>query len=235
MKSSAADGSAQGAKPVSPPAVVAPSLTDLMRQRTHPLHARAERSGIVNDVLRGKASRYGYALFMRNLLPAYSQLEAALEAGRDAPVLRAIARRELYRAPALRADLGQMFGATWEHALPLLNVGKQYGQRVADAARGAGAGLIAHAYTRYFGDLSGGQVMKQLLGRTPGLKPQELTFFDFSDISDNDDFKRDYRRALDDSATMITDIDAVVAEAVVAFELNIAVAEGVQTAILTAV
>jgi heme oxygenase len=210
-------------------------LTDLMRERTHPLHVRAERSGIVSDVLRGKASRYGYALLMRNLLPAYSQLEAGLEAGRASPILRTVARRELYRAPALKADLGQMFGPMWDRELPLLDAGEQYGQRVADAARGDGAGLIAHAYTRYFGDLSGGQVMKRLLGRTPGLKPQELTFFDFSDIDDKDDFKRNYRRALDDSATMIADIDAVVAEAVAAFELNIAVAEGVQTAILTAV
>ena len=55
------------------------NLANTLRERTQALHTRAERSGIINDVLRGKASRYGYALFLRNLLPAYRQMEAGLE------------------------------------------------------------------------------------------------------------------------------------------------------------
>ena len=37
-------------------------LANVLRERTQALHTRAERSGIINDVLCGKASRYGYAL-----------------------------------------------------------------------------------------------------------------------------------------------------------------------------
>jgi heme oxygenase (biliverdin-producing, ferredoxin) len=205
-------------------------LTEIVRRRTHALHGRAERSGIMHDILRGKANRYGYALLLRNLLPAYQCLEIGLEAHRRSPVVRAVARRELYRAAALRFDLKELVGREWESALPLLAAGEQYHQRVAIAAEGDGAGLIAHAYTRYLGDLSGGQVLKRLLARAPGLRPQELSFFEFPQIDDTEAFKRRYRSALDDSATMIADIDPVVAEVMVAFELNIGVFEAVQQA-----
>jgi heme oxygenase len=204
------------------------SLTQMMRKRTHSLHAQAERSGVVNDILRGKASRYGYALLLRNLLPAYRQLEAGLEAHWRSPAVRAAARREIYRAPALMSDLTAIFGAGWENALPLLPAGEQYGRRIAVAAQGDGTGLIAHAYTRYFGDLSGGQVLKRLLVRSLGLRPQELAFYDFLKIKEIEAFKQDYRRAIDDSAASIADVGMVVLEAMTAFELNIAVSEAVQ-------
>jgi heme oxygenase len=207
------------------------SLTDMMRERTHALHTRAERSGIINDLLRGKADRNAYALLLRNLLPAYRALETGLEAHRRSPAVHAAARRELYRAPALTSDLKQLAGDDWERVLPLLPAGKNYAQRVATAARGDGTGLIAHAYARYFGDLSGGQILKRLLARAPGLRPEELSFYDFPAIDNAGDFKKRYRRALDDSAASMTDIEPVVAEAMAAFEHNIAVSEAVQQAI----
>jgi heme oxygenase len=208
------------------------SLTDAMRERTHALHTRAERSGIINDLLRGKADRHAYALLLRNLLPAYRFLETGLDAHRHSPALRAAARRELYRAPALAADLKQLAGDDWERTLPLLAAGKNYARRVALAGQGDGTGLIAHAYARYFGDLSGGQVLKRLLARAPALRPEELSFYDFPAIDDAAEFKQRYRRALDDSAASIADIGPVVTEAMVAFEHNIAVSEAVQQAIV---
>lgn len=211
------------------------SLTQVMRERTHSLHSRAERSGIINDILRGKATRYGYALLLRNLLPAYRQLEAGLEDHWYSPAIRAAAPREVYRAPALISDLKAIFGSEWEDTLPLLPAGEQYRRRVAFAAEGDGAGLIAHAYTRYFGDLSGGQVMKRLLDRSLGLRSQELTFYDFPKIKEIEAFKQDYRRAIDNSAAWISDIGAVVLEATTAFELNIAVSEAVQQVIVAPV
>jgi len=204
------------------------SLTSSMRTRTHQLHRRAERSGIVNDLLRGNATRYGYGLLLRNLLPAYEQLEGGLELhGRTLPV-RAAARRELYRASAIRSDLDALAGEGWESALALLPSGKDYARRVAAVAEHDGTGLIAHAYTRYCGDLSGGQVLKRLLAQALGLGPQELSFYDFPQIPDPKDFKERYRLAIDACALTIDDQPSVVAEAMVAFELNIAVSEEVQ-------
>jgi heme oxygenase len=149
-----------------------------VRRRCTP---RAERSGIINDVLRGKASRYRYALFLRNLLPAYRQMEAGLERHRQTPGVRAVARREVYRAQALEADLQALYGREWARSLALLPAGTLYGLSVAAAAQGDATQLIGHAYARYLGDLSGGQILRRVLARALGLGSYELSFYAFPD------------------------------------------------------
>jgi len=205
-------------------------FTDFLRERTRDLHARAEQSGVIHDVLRGKATRYSYALLLRNLLPAYEKMEAGLDQYRRAPGVRMIARRELYRVPALESDLQTLYGFAWAGSLPLLPEGEDYSGHVAAAARDGGTRLIGHAYTRYFGDLSGGPILKQLLARKLGLESRERSFYDFPHIADGEVFKRGYRKALDQAAQEIQDVDAIVAEAISAFEHNIAVSEAVQRA-----
>jgi heme oxygenase len=101
-----------------------------LRERTQVLHTRAERSGIINDTLRGKASRYGYAMLLRNLLPAYQEMEAGLEWHRQSRGVRAFARREVYRARALEAELKGLYGAAWAQSLSLLPAGEQYRLRI---------------------------------------------------------------------------------------------------------
>ncbi len=206
------------------------SLTERMRDRTRVLHAQAERSGVINDVLRGRASRHAYALMLRNLVPAYERLEAALETHRDSFPVRCVARRELYRSAALASDLSQIIGSDWAGTLPLLPAGEAYALRIAAAARGDGVRLIAHAYTRYLGDLSGGQVLKCLLGRSLGLAPQELSFYEFPKIADAEKFKKDYKTTLDETAAALAESEPIIVEAIAAFELNIAVSEAVQQA-----
>ena len=144
--------------------------------------------------------------------------------------MQAFARREVYRAQALEADLQALYGTEWARSLALLPAGEQYGLRVAAAAEGDGAQLIGHAYARYLGDLSGGQILRRLLARAPGLGSHELSFYDFPDISDIGAFKLNYRNALDQAAAEIADTESVVLGATSAFELNIVVSEAVQQA-----
>ena len=47
-------------------------LAQALPARTRTLHLRAERSGFVADLIRGRGSRTGYLLFLRNLQPAYA-------------------------------------------------------------------------------------------------------------------------------------------------------------------
>ena len=219
--SNAADGAARDL------AASSGDLANTLRERTQALHTRAERSGIINDVLRGKASRYGYALFLRNLLPAYRQMEAGLERHRQTPGVRAVARREVYRAQALEADLQALYGREWARSLALLPAGTQYEVSVAAAAQGDATQLIGHAYARYLGDLSGGQILRRVLARTLGLGSHQLSFYAFPDIVDASAFKRSYRAALNEVAVEIADTESVVLGAMSAFELNVAVSEAV--------
>jgi heme oxygenase len=202
-----------------------PGLAARMKQRTQSLHVQAERSGIVRDMLRGDVTRQGYALFLRNLLPAYLALEEGLERLKSTPAFRGLAVRAVYRGPALEADLAAVAGPEWADGLRLLPEGAAYADRVARAAEGDGARLIAHAYARTLGDLNGGQVLRRLLGRSLGLDATGLSFYDFPEIEDMAAFRPAYRAALDGAADHIADPVAVIEEAAEAFRLNIAVSE----------
>jgi len=197
-----------------------PSVVNALYFGTKALHAEAERSGIIRDLLRGDASRAGYILLQRNLLPAYQALERGLERHSHEPALTALAAYRLNRAPALAADLDALCDGDFT-AVPLLPAGEAYAQRIAACAEGDGARLIAHAYTRYLGDLSGGQILKRLFAKSPGLQPSELSFYDFPDYPDLDVLKKDYRNAIDHAGTLASDPQRIVDEGSVAFTLNI--------------
>jgi heme oxygenase (biliverdin-producing, ferredoxin) len=205
-------------------------LASALKERTRSLHVRAERSGIIADILNGRVSRFGYALLLRNLLFAYQQLEAGLDQHRIDPRVLPVARPEVYRASALASDLAQLCGDDWERLLPLLPAGERYGRRIMKLTEHGGAGLVAHAYARYLGDLNGGQVMKRILVRSLGLKACCLAFYDFPLIGDIKAFKADYRQAINRSAAEMPDLDGVIEEGAVAFQLNIEVSEAVHEA-----
>lgn len=207
-------------------------VVTLLYLRTKTLHVEAERTGIIRDLLRGEASREGYALLLRNLLPAYQAMEQGLERHLRSPGIGVLAQYKLDRAPAIESDLVTLCGGRWSHDIPLLDAGDRYAQRIARAAEGDGSRLIAHAYTRYLGDLSGGQILQRLLGRSPGLQPAELTFYDFPRFSDLEALKADYRKALDHAGLVAADRHAVIEEAAIAFSLNIDLSCAVQAAVL---
>lgn len=186
---------------------------------TKELHTEAERSGIIRDMLRGDASRDGYILLQRNVLPVYQALEAGLERHSDSPALAGLAHYRLDRATALAADLTALCHGDFSD-VPLLPAGAAYARRIEAAAEGDGELLIAHAYTRYLGDLSGGQILKRLLASRPGLTPKQLSFYDFPDHADLAALKTDYREALDAAGALAKHPQAIVDEGARAFQLN---------------
>lgn len=202
-------------------------LADTLRERTLTLHRKAERSGVVRSIVRQQVDVFGYALFLRNLLPAYVQLERGLERNRRSPGVSAVAMREVYRSAAIESDLNGLCNGAWRR-LPLLPAGEQYANRVATASRGGGTCLIAHAYTRYLGDLNGGQVLRRLLANSLGLDRRTLSFYAFPGIADLDDFKMEYRDAINRAGLDIADCKAVVDEARAGFQLNIKLSEAVE-------
>ena len=203
-------------------------FSSALRSRTHLLHGQAESSGFISDMLRGRASRLGYAIYLRNLLPAYELLEAGLENHRTNPVIRELALHEVYRTNALKADLFELCGQDWRQELPFLPAGKRYADRVAGAAQGRGEGLLGHAYVRYLGDLNGGQVLSRLLAKSLDLRPEALSFYSFPLIEDLDDYRMGYRDALDRAAEWVLDWAIAIEEAAEAFLLNIKVSEAVR-------
>jgi heme oxygenase len=196
--------------------------------RTKALHLEAERTGFIADMLRGAASRDGYTLLLRNLHPAYREIEDGFARHRDSAILGPLARYRLARTPAIEADLVVLNGPDWADDVPLLPEAQDYARIIAQAADGDGSRLIAHAYTRYLGDLNGGLIVRRLLEKSVGLSARELTHYDFSAIAEPAALKTDYREALERAGAAAADPAAIVAEGVVAFECNIALSMAVQ-------
>jgi heme oxygenase len=191
------------------------------------LHRQAERAGVVRQILRGRVDRHCYALFLRNLLPAYQAMESGLDRLRPGRGAGSLAWRELYRAKAIEADLYHFGGPAWPSSLRVLPIGDQYARRVAMASEGDGARLIAHAYTRFLGDLNGGQVLKPLVQEALNLKDDGLAFYDFPNLADPRASGLRYRVAIDAAGAEIDDMAPVLEEAAVAFQFNIRLSEAV--------
>lgn len=206
-------------------------LADRLREHTSRLHTAAEQSGIVREILLERVSLYGYALFLRNLLPAYQALERVLETPGQIPEVRCVARSELYRAQALESDLQVLYGPRWRQSLPLLVEAGDYADRITGLAERDKLVLIAHAYTRYLGDLNGGTILKRLLARSPGLEPEALAFYDFPRIADLGAYKTEYRQAFNRIVCDSADRKRITDEADIAFRLNISVSEAVMQSV----
>lgn len=213
-----------------PPAV---GLAAALRDRTAQLHAEAERSGIIASILTGTVTPLAYGLYLRNLLPAYREMEQSLQRHRSLPGLGYMAQSSLHRAARIEVDLDRLAGPRWPSELPLLSSGQRYGERVRWVGAEDPELLYAHAYTRYLGDLYGGQTLRRRLIRRFGSHFRATAFTEFPAIEEIRDFAVGFGAALDEAGRHIADSDHVIDEAAVAFRLNIALSEEIAALQLT--
>lgn len=206
-------------------------FADRLRRYTQALHEQAERSGFVAMLLRGAATRRRYALFLASLLPAYDALEKELATHASTPGIAGLADASVYRASSLNSDLNALLGSEWRALLPVLPTAAEYARRIEMCSAKRPELLIAHAYVRYLGDLSGGRVLKQVLIRSLKLNEESLSFYDF-DGADIDDLRKRYRAAIDWSAGSLNDADGVLNEAAIAFRFNIDLSLAVASAVI---
>jgi len=82
-------------------------------------------------------------------------------------------------------------------------------------------GFVAHHYTRYLGDLSGGQHVAGVVRRVLAMDDSSGTsFHTFADIPDAGAFKAEYRRRLDEAPWDEDERDRVVDEIRIAYHHN---------------
>ena len=201
-------------------------LSAAFRARTRALHREAERTGIVRELIGGRATRQGYAWLLSNLLPVYEEMEDALSRRPRLHGMESLALPSVYRSEAIRADLQSIVEPHWP-PIPLLPTARRYASRVRAVGRDDGARLIAHAYVRYLGDLNGGRIMGRILADSLRLPRDSLGFCDFPDIADIADFIADYRLRIDRASEGLRDCQSVVEEAAIAFNYNIELSKAI--------
>ncbi len=151
---------------------------------------------LIQALLRGLTDRTTYAALVRAYLEVYRTLERALMANAGHPVVGPLVLPELWRCRALADDLRVLVGPT-----PLAAPSEAtlaYCGRLEELSRRAPELLVGHAYTRYLGDLAGGQVLGRIIGRALDLTPGAgLDFYTFSEIDDPAAYRDSYRARLD--------------------------------------
>lgn len=197
-------------------------LSLALRASTREQHAHAESRAFVTALMDGSLGEAGRAAYLdlaRQHHAIYTALEDAGERLREDPAVTPFLLPELRRRPSIESDLAGLAGEDWCN-LPLHEATRAYVERlegIDDAAT-----YLAHAYTRYLGDLSGGQAIAVMLRRHYGLAPEVLNFYHFADIPKPKVFKDTYRAMLDNAALTPAECERAVAEAQEAFALNAA-------------
>ncbi|MFM2119717.1 MAG: hypothetical protein RL722_1185 [Pseudomonadota bacterium] len=153
------------------------NLAQALREATWALHGQAERAGIMPALLGGRLAPHVFHALQRNLHALYEVMEAGLLQGSAHPVLAPLQDTRLPRAARLAADLDDLHGLDWREALPLLPATRAYLDRLRSLSHAQPAGLVAHAYVRYLGDLAGGQSLARCVVRAFDLKEGRGTSF----------------------------------------------------------
>lgn len=193
-------------------------LSHQLRAATRERHEHAETRPFVADLMSGALGREAYLQLAAQHYGIYGALEEAGQRLAGDAVVRPFLLPELMRTASIEADLATAWGPTWREHVHLLPATERYVARL--DAIDSPARYLAHAYTRYLGDLSGGQIVARMLQRHYGMTPEELTFYTFTGIPKVKPFKDRYRALLDD-APLDDDARAECAdEAVAAFDLN---------------
>ncbi|MFF9333534.1 biliverdin-producing heme oxygenase [Streptomyces albogriseolus] len=197
-------------------------FSTLIRTASHEWHVEAETSAFMTALLGGRLGVDAYARYTEQLWFVYEALESGARDLASDRVAGPFIRPELFRLAALERDLGHLRGPDWRATLTALPATRVYADRVATVARAWPAGYIAHHYTRYLGDLSGGQVIRDKAERTWGFakKGDGVRFYVFERIANPAAFKREYRALLDAVAVDELEKQRVVAECRRAFSLN---------------
>lgn len=213
------------AVPSSTSSDVEEAFSTTLRESTREVHERAENSSFMSALLDGSLPLEAYTSLAAQHYFIYRALEDAADAMVDDPVGAPFVIDELRRVPALAADLAHLAGPDWETEIRPLPATEEYVERLRTVAFEWPGGYVAHHYTRYLGDISGGQVIRSLLKRVHGVTGPGARFYDFGALGSPHAFRKHYRSLLDTAPWDAAERGQVVAEAVRAFELNIAVFE----------
>jgi heme oxygenase len=214
-------------------------LSKAFQVGTQDSHQAAENVHFVKNFIQGKIDRFLYVQLLQRLYPVYQTLEqqVLVSSSNDTPkdpILQSFAsfHERLQRTDALAQDLEYWNGDGTTTTLSPAT--RDYVDRILEIAQSSDPWLLlSHSYTRYLGDLSGGKILgrvarKALFGNTRSNNNstdrhnEGLAFYDFSQtIPSAKKFKDEYRNALDQLNVSEEQLQKLVAEANVAFVLNI--------------
>jgi len=195
-------------------------FSQALRERTRGGHSDSEGASFMDDLMTGKGSRDDYVSLVAQHFFIYEALEAAAEKMRDDADAAAFITPQLTRLPALESDLEFLIGSDWRSVIAPLPTTARYVDRIQTVAATWSGGFIAHHYTRYLGDLSGGQIIRTLMQRQFGFDTNGVGFYLFDAIAKPKEFKDVYRAQLDAVTWGDEERERVIDEVMIAYRFN---------------
>nr|YP_009399123.1 Heme oxygenase [Taenioma perpusillum]ARW68520.1 Heme oxygenase [Taenioma perpusillum] len=197
------------------------NLAQQLREGTTKSHSMAENVSFVKSFLGGVVDKNSYRKLIANLFFIYSAIEEEIEKNKNRDEIKAIYFPELFRKSSLMEDLLYYYSSNWINEIKPSSSTQIYVQRIHAVGCNQPELLIAHAYTRYIGDLSGGQILKKIAINAMQLEDDNGTaFYNFSSIQDEKLFKENYKNSLNNIPLNKSQIKQIISEANLAFTLN---------------
>ncbi|HWV50692.1 MAG TPA: biliverdin-producing heme oxygenase [Microbacterium sp.] len=196
------------------------SFSAALRERSSGSHSRSEHAGFMGDLLKGEGSREDYIALVTQHYFIYEALESSAERMRRDPVASVFLSDKLTRLPALEADLEFLVGPDWRDRIEPLPTTRRYVERIQQVGATWPGGFVAHHYTRYLGDLSGGVFIGRVMQRRFGFETNGIGFYLFDDIADPKSFKDVYRDQLDAAPWDEAERERVIDEVLRAYRFN---------------
>ncbi|XP_020643330.3 heme oxygenase 1 [Pogona vitticeps] len=203
-------------------------LSEALKESTKEVHVQAENTAFMKNFQRSQISLREFKLYLASLYYIYSALEDESERNKDNPVYAPVYfPNELNRKAALEKDLEYFYGPTWKEEIQCHEATQKYVDRIYHVGQYEPELLVAHAYTRYLGDLSGGQILKKIAQKSLQLPStgEGLSFFNFPGVTNISKFKQLYRARMNSLPMDLATEERILEEAKKSFLLNIEVFE----------
>lgn len=191
---------------------------------TRKSHSLAQNTSFVSGFFKGLSNRGAYSNLLTSLYFVYVAMEDAFDATTE-DMVKTMDNTELRRVTALREDMEFFYGPGWEDKIQPSKAAKKYVDRVIEVATDNPRLLIAHQYTRYLGDLFGGQMMGGMATRSLNLDGEGVAFYTFDDINSTTDFITMWYKKMNELDLTDKEKEEIVDEANYVFQLNVEILE----------
>ena len=196
------------------------ALAKELKEGTKQSHSAAENTKFVSSFLRGVVNREKYRQLVANYYFIYQVMEVEVLRLKDDPIVGPLNMKELYRHRNLAKDCEYFYGKDWANTIYPTDACQKYVNRIREVAHEQTELLVGHHYTRYLGDLSGGQILRNIAQNALKLDDGGLDFYEFPEIENKKEYKNNYRATLNTLPVTESQVSAIVSEANYAFRLN---------------
>lgn len=201
---------------------------------TRKSHSVAESTQFVTGFFKGLGDRESFAKLVTSLYFVYKAMEEEFEATPNVNV-KELDFPELRRLSAIEEDMAYFHGEHWRKTISPSPATIRYCDRIHEVASTNPTLLVGHQYSRYVGDLFGGQMMGGMAVKSLDLQGGFGTsFYKFQDIANTKAFIEQWYSTLNQLNLSEAEKQDIVDEANVVFRLNIDIFEELEGSALSA-